>query len=208
MKLAICYDTETQCLPLYKERSHHPDQPHIVQLAAHLVDLNERKVVSTMNLIVKPEGWEIPEETAAIHGITTEMAMDVGIPEEEVLNVFMSLWNRRLRIAHNDAFDARIIRIGLKRFFPDDEMLIKQWEDGGRYCTLLKSKPIIKLPPTEKMKKSRFKNSFKPPNLGEAYKFFTGNNLEGAHNALVDIDACLAVYYGIQDRDMDDIMPF
>ena len=38
MKLAIFYDTETTGIPLFSEPSEHPGQPHIVQLAACLVD--------------------------------------------------------------------------------------------------------------------------------------------------------------------------
>lgn len=38
----------------------------------------------------------------------------------------------------------------------------------------------------------------KSANLGEAYKHFTGNELAGAHNALVDVQACMAVYFAIK----------
>lgn len=81
MNLALFYDTETTGLPLFKEPSEHPDQPHIVQLAACLVDLDTRKTIASMDVIVKPNGWTIPAEVSAIHGITTEHAMDVGISE-------------------------------------------------------------------------------------------------------------------------------
>ena len=40
----------------------------------------------------------------------------------------------------------------------------------------------------------------KSPNLGEAYKHFTGQDLVGAHDALVDIMACKTVYYGIKNH--------
>lgn len=44
MKTALFYDTETTGLPL----SEHPDQPHIVQLAAILVDLDTRREIASM----------------------------------------------------------------------------------------------------------------------------------------------------------------
>jgi len=44
------------------------------------------------------------------------------------------------------------------------------------------------------------RTNFKNPNLGEAYKFFTGKDLEGAHNAMVDVKACIEVYFGILDH--------
>ena len=76
MTLAIFYDTETSGLPLFKEPSEDPRQPHIVQLAACLVDLDTGQTVSSMDVIVRPNGWTIPDNVAAIHGITTERAMN------------------------------------------------------------------------------------------------------------------------------------
>lgn len=51
MNLALFYDTETQGLPLFKEPSEHPSQPHIVQLAACLLDLDTRKTIAGMDVI-------------------------------------------------------------------------------------------------------------------------------------------------------------
>jgi DNA polymerase III subunit epsilon len=36
----------------------------------------------------------------------------------------------------------------------------------------------------------------KSANLAEAYKHFTGLDLQGAHNAMVDVSACMTVYFG------------
>jgi len=55
MNIALAFDTETTGLPLFKEPSEHPDQPHIVQLAAVLVDLDTRRELASMDVIVKPE---------------------------------------------------------------------------------------------------------------------------------------------------------
>jgi DNA polymerase-3 subunit epsilon len=116
MKLALFYDTETTGLPLFKEPSEHPDQPHIVQLAACLVDLDTSNTIASMDVIIKPDGWVIPDEVSAIHGITTAHALDVGIPEELAVDMLMALWNERTRIGHNESFDARIVRIAQSRF--------------------------------------------------------------------------------------------
>ena len=64
MNPALFFDTETTGLPLFKEPSEHPDQPHLVQLAASLVDLDTRAVLSSIDVIVKPDGWTIPDEPA------------------------------------------------------------------------------------------------------------------------------------------------
>jgi DNA polymerase-3 subunit epsilon len=41
--------------------------------------------------------------------------------------------------------------------------------------------------------------SFKQATLSEAYEFFTGKKLEGAHDAMVDVRACMEVYFSCID---------
>lgn len=199
MKVALAYDTETSGLPLFSEPSEDPRQPHIVQLGARLVNLDERKVIATLDVIIKPEGWTIPDEVAAVHGITTERALAMGVPESLAVELLLELVKQaEVRIAHNETFDARIVRIACKRFF--DDATADKWKEGAAECTARLATPICKLPPTAKMVAAK-RNHPKTPNLGEAYEFFTGKKLEGAHNALVDVDACMAVYYAIRDRE-------
>ena len=202
MTIALFYDTETQGLPLFTEPSDHPDQPHIVQLAACLVDLTSRKTIASMDVIVRPDGWTIPAQVAAIHGITTEHALDVGIPEAQAVDMFMSLWRGRTRIAHNESFDARILRIALKRYVdPRDTNLAippsDDWKASRAECTQLLSTPILALPPTAKMRAAG-RNHFKSANLGEAYKHFTGKDLQDAHSAMADVQGCMEVYFAIK----------
>ncbi|MGB3882036.1 MAG: 3'-5' exonuclease [Diaphorobacter nitroreducens] len=202
MTVALFYDTETQGLPLFSEPSEHPGQPHIVQLAACLVDLTSRKTIAGMDVIVRPDGWTIPDQVAAIHGITTEHALDVGIPETQAVDMFMSLWRGRTRIAHNESFDARILRIALKRYVdPRDTNLAippsDDWKASRAECTQLLSTPILKLPPTAKMRAAG-RNHHKSANLGEAYEFFTGKKLENAHSAMADVQGCMEVYFAIK----------
>jgi DNA polymerase-3 subunit epsilon len=205
--IALFYDTETQGLPLFNEPSEDPRQPHIVQLAACLIDLGTKARIATMNVIVRPDGWEIPDEVAAIHGITTERAMDVGVPESVALGMFLQLWRFRTRIAHNESFDARIIRIALMRFGTDglhwSQSLASApadvWKDSPAECTQALATPIMKLPPTAKMMAAG-RNHHKSANLREAYQYFTGKELAGAHNAMVDVQACMAVWFAIKAR--------
>ena len=110
-----------------------------------------------------------------------------------MLNMIM---DDTLIVAHNAQFDKRIIRIALKRFFSDQD--VNRFCDHEFYCTAQKSKPLCKLPPTEKMLASpRFRNSYKQPKLSEAYKHFTGKELVGAHNAMIDVEACRTVFLAL-----------
>ena len=46
-------------------------------------------------------------------------------------------------------------------------------------------------------------DSYKWPTLAEAYRHFTGKELEGAHDALVDSEACLVVFRGLVELGFD-----
>ena len=204
MNLALFYDTETTGLPDFKAPSEAAHQPHIVQLAALLVDLDTRQTIQSMDVIVRPHGWTIPDEVAAVHGITTEHAADVGIPERLAVEMFMDLWNNRNRVAHNEQFDARILRIALMRHqgnifhSPSGKSVPDIWKEGRAECTARMATPICALPPTDKMKAvGRFHH--KTPNLGEAYRHFTGNDLQNAHSAMADVLACRDVYFSIKE---------
>lgn len=197
MNTALFFDTETTGLPLFREPSEHPDQPHLVQLAVLLMDLDKRETLAGMNVIVRPDGWVIPDDVAAIHGITTEKALALGVSESMALGMLLELWNEgepRMRIAHNEQFDARIIRIALMRH--EDARLADAWKAAPSMCTAQMATPIMKLPPTEKMLRAGF-NKHKTPNLGEAYRHFTGRELHGAHSAMVDVRACAEVFLAI-----------
>lgn len=194
----LCYDTETSGLPHWGKPSEDPCQPHVVQLCAELFDDESGHVFNAMNFIIKPQDWAIPDEVAAVHGITTEIALAHGLPMRAVLPVFLSLWKQAdIRLAHNESFDMRMLRIEIKRDSGFSDDFADKWKVAPAYCTQAKSSPILNLPPTAKMLAAGRKHA-KSPNLGEAYEFFTGRKLENAHNAAVDVAACKAVYLAIK----------
>lgn len=196
MSRVVFYDSETTGLPLFKQPSEHPDQPHIVQLGACLVDIDTRKVLATIDVMCKPDGWLIPDEAAAIHGITTEMAGDLGVPESLAVEMLLDLVGERTRIGHNESFDARMVRIACMRHFEPSQA--DAWKDGDAECTALLATPILKIPPTDRMKAAGF-TKFKTVNLREAVLHFTGKPLENAHSALADVHGCMAVWFAIRD---------
>lgn len=184
----IFFDTETTGLPLWEQPSDNPLQPHMVQLAALLVDSETKQVIQSMNVIVKPDGWEIPADVTAIHGITTEYAQQVGIPEPMALNLFLELWSGRHRIGHVQSFDARIIRIATKRYC--DEAVINAWKEGPSGCTAEMAKPIMQM-------SAKTRGKYKTPKLTEAYQHFLQKELQDAHTAMADAMACMEVYFAI-----------
>jgi DNA polymerase III subunit epsilon len=187
--LIMTYDTETTGFPLYKEPSEDLRQPHIVELAALLFDDATGELVEQMHAIVRPDGWEIPEEATAIHGITTEFALDKGRPEAEVLAEFLALHDlAMLRVAHNEDFDQRIVRIAIKRLGAgatqeERDTIADAFKAAPKYCT---------------MKADAKARGVKWPKLVEAYKHHTGKDLgEDAHSALFDARACAEVYFAM-----------
>lgn len=206
MKTILFYDTETTGLPLWNLPSEHPEQPHVVQLAAELCVEATGETLQQMNMIILPDGWVIPDEVAAIHGITTERAMIEGVAADLALSHFVEMWTEAdLRSGHNEPFDMRMVRIALMRhsFYSMQSIgtpptsFADYWKAAPSYCTQSNSTKIVNCPPTAKMLAAK-RTGPKSPTLAEAYLHFTGKPLEGAHDAMVDVRGCKAVYYGIK----------
>jgi len=198
MNLVCAYDTETTGLPDWKNPSDSHHQPHLVQLAAILADEDTGKVISTLDLIIQPDGWEIPQEVTDIHGITNEIANEVGVNEMDAVALFLQMVGSAKRLAHNRTFDLRIIRIATKRYFPENVQ--EKWAEKENHdCTMIMANPIMQMEP-----KGRY--GYKSPKLSEAYQHFMGKELQDAHSAIADARACLDIYFamkGLTSADTD-----
>lgn len=198
MTYLFCFDTETTGFIQKDRPASDPSQPHLVQLGCLLMTDTGQKVAS-VDLIIKPEGYTIPEQAAKVHGITTEIALAVGVPLMIAVAVFTNLRARASeRIAHNIAFDDKVMgaaihRTGRTPASPGPEL---------RSCTMELATPILDLPPTAKMIAAGY-NKPKPPTLGECYQYFFEKELIGAHSALVDCEACAEVYFEIRRRERE-----
>lgn len=199
MKPILFYDTETTGLPIWAKPSEDPAQPYITQIAAELCDEETGETLQAINFLIEPEGWTIPEDIQKLTGITQEKAERFGIKIGCVLPHFFYLWQKsEIRVAHNEPFDMRMIRIAMMRD-PAFQKHADKWKESPAFCTQSNSTNILKLPPTERMLAAG-RNTSKSPNLAEAYRHFTGKELDGAHNAAVDIMGCKAVYFGIKNH--------
>jgi len=198
MNLVCAYDTETTGLPDWKNPSDSHHQPHLVQLAAILADEDTGKVISTLDLIIQPDGWEIPQEVTDIHGITNEIANEVGVNEMDAVALFLQMVGSAKRLAHNRTFELRIIRIATKRYFPENVQ--EKWAEKENHdCTMIMAKPIMQMEP-----KGRY--GYKSPKLSEAYQHLMGKELQDAHSAIADARACLDIYFamkGLTSADTD-----
>lgn len=193
----ICiFDTETTGFPLFRDPSDDPRQPHIVDICA-LLYTPQGELVDSFEAMVRPDGWDIPNEVSVIHGITNELALEHGIPEHIAIEGFMNIWRQAgLRVAHNVSFDDRILRIGLMRFFGTE--VADEYRAGDKFCTCQTTTNIVQCPPTAKMIAAGRGKQYKQPTVAQALKFFTGEDLVGGHRARPDTEACARVYFALQ----------
>ncbi len=188
--MILFFDTETTGFPHKSKPVDHPDQPHIVQLAAALTE-DDGRVVSSFNFIIDPgveNGVRIPSAAAAIHGIDEERCWRVGIEPRHAFNAFEELHQRAdLVVGHNIEFDVEMMIGGFKRWLgPAYEALFGM----PRFCTMRQSTDICCIPSP--------RGGNKWPKLGEAYQHFFGEELTGAHDAMVDLMACKRVYFHLK----------
>lgn len=184
----LFFDTETTGIP---DRSWNWDTdfeqyPHIVQLAW----MHGCKQESH---IIRPDGWEIPEETIAIHGITMEKAMEQGEPFAAVIDHFIAdCHDAGLVCGHNIHFDTSIVKANILR-----ELGRAYYDATNVEDALYKGKRIDTMRATMKWVDARMANGrLKFPNLSELYsRCFPGETFP-AHDALEDVKAvakCLPV---------------
>lgn len=189
--MILFFDTETTGFFQDRLPVDHPDQPYTVQLAAQLCD-NEGEAIAGFSFIVN-SSVEIPERAAAVHGITTEKATELGVSPEFALNAFQHLYQRAdVACAHNIKFDKGVMEAAIARHYGRIRPLSKKL-----YCTMEAATPIINLPPTERMRAVGIDKP-KPPKLEECIRHFFGEDLEGAHDAMVDVNACRRVYFHLK----------
>jgi DNA polymerase III subunit epsilon len=143
-----------------------------------------------MNVIVQP-GMPIPEVVSNIHGITEELADRFGMPTDYAESMFSHLAQQAdLLVAHNIAFDLDIIAGVWKT--ADGILAMKK-----QYCTMLEGA-------RHNIPKAHTGRS-KWPKLSDAYRHFYGRELEGAHDAMVDVRACRDVYFALQGQTMPTV---
>jgi DNA polymerase III epsilon subunit-like protein len=185
--LHLIYDTETTGLPIdYKAHVHDVDNwPRLVQLAWAVVD-DDFKTLTSRNYIINPHGlFDIPVEASSIHGITDERANDEGIDIILPLVEFQlaqELCN--VQVGHNVNFDRKVI--GAEFIRADMEEAYERGKSMDRVCTMFKTIKFCGL---------KNKNGGpKFPTLQELHTRIFGEGFEGAHDAMVDINATIRCY--------------
>jgi len=200
----LFFDVETSGLPPFG-REDPIDQTigRVCQLAAILTG-PDGEHIEAMNHFIKPDGWVIPPETTAIHGITTEHCDQHGIPMIDALTRFNEMKEKATdRAAYNINFDKRLMA-------REAEILgVPHSSEGiATHCVMQMASPICKMAPTYKMLAANRKG-FKSPKLQEAYTLIFGQPFDGAHDAMSDVIATIALFFKIKEieREKQPILP-
>lgn len=161
----------------------------MVQLAC-LLYTEEGVLKEEHNYLVKPKGFSIPFAATKIHRITTERALAEGLALETVLNEFKVLLDQNpLLVAHNVNFDHAILGAEYYRQFQQDPLhLVPKFctmtnPEVIRYCALPANSP---------------RGGYKWPKLEELYYKLFRQELKGAHDALVDIQATARCFWELR----------
>jgi len=191
--MQIIFDCETTGLPVTRgydkyfppEETKRYENARIVQIGYIILD-GDKEVVSR-SILVKPNGFVIPEEATRIHQISQERAMREGKEAKVVWAILAKeLEKCDTFIAHNLLFDYNVLLAELYRHEKENLNLITALKNLKLYCT---------------MKNGRQTFAFhKAPKLTELYKLCYPDGVwHQIHDALDDCRGCLLCYKRLRD---------
>ncbi len=181
----LIFDTETTGLP---KRNNVPisevdNWPRVVQIAWQLHD-ESGDLSEHHNLLIQPDGYEIPYSAEKIHGISTEKAQKHGIPLVEALRKFNeSVSKATCLVGHNIRFDINVLGAEFIRSGVPTDFLEKK-----QACTMRQSTDHLKL-------QGGRGGKFKAPKLMELYEYLFEGQFMEAHNAAADVEATTRCFF-------------
>ena len=182
----LIFDTETTGLP---KRWNAPlteseNWPRCVQIAWQVHDI-KGSIISHEDYLIQPNGFTIPFDSEKVHGISTALAKNKGVPIEKVLENFKNVINQvEFLVGHNISFDRNImgaeyLRVGLKDALEGKAIIDTCTEETALLCKLSGGRG----------------GKFKLPTLSELYYHLFKKNFEEAHNATSDVEATTRVFF-------------
>ena len=188
----LFFDTETTGFPDDKAPVTALKQPHILQLAA-ILDGDEQRTFSSINLIINAGCGEVPPDAAKVHGISKAIYEKFGVSRITALAAFHGLVTAAdVLIGHNIEFDLKMLKIAYARA-GKVEKFTSEVASKSQFCTMQSTTDIVKIPG---------RRGYKWPKLQEAYKALVNpQGFEGAHDAMADVKACRQVFYMLKKED-------
>jgi DNA polymerase-3 subunit alpha len=176
----LIFDTETTGLPKRWDApiTDTDNWPRCIQIAWQLHDAMGN-CIEHQDYLVKPEGFNIPYDAEKIHGISTELAEEQGVPLSEVLEKFnAALAKTKFVVGQNVKFDlnimgAEFVRENVANSLQELPVLDTCTEHTANLCQI----------PGGRYGK------FKLPTLTELHEFLFNTPFDEAHNATADVEA-------------------
>jgi DNA polymerase III epsilon subunit-like protein len=197
----LFFDTETNGLPQSKNAltSNLANWPIIVQIAWQLwdfTDITAAKRIEADSYIIQPDTsvvWNA--ESAAIHGISKDTAIEKGVSRTEVLNAFMLVAKKaHVLCAHNLAFDKPVLKA---EYLRQNTGEVFRWWPAIEYCTMENTKNILKLP----SKFGKAWDPYKMPRLAELHKYLYGEDVKFEwHSAAGDVECLVSCFHELLRR--------
>jgi len=176
----LIFDTETTGLPKnYNAPIIDTDNwPRCVQIAWQLHDAMGN-LVDHQDYLVRPDGFNIPYESEQIHGISTALAEQDGVPLGEVLEKFnAALAKTKFVVGQNVEFDINVMGCEFFR---------------GQVENPLQELPVLDTCTEHTAQLCQIPGGrggkFKLPTLTELHEFLFGEPFAEAHNATADVEA-------------------
>ncbi|MBO6880946.1 DNA polymerase III subunit alpha [Winogradskyella sp.] len=176
----LIFDTETTGLPKRWDApiTDTDNWPRAIQIAWQLHDAMGN-CIEHQDYLIKPEGFNIPYDAEKIHGISTELAAERGVPLAEVLEKFnTALAKTKFVVGQNVGFDlnimgAEFVREDVENPLQEFPVLDTCTEHTAELC---------------KIPGGRY-GKFKLPTLTELHEFLFNKPFAEAHNATADVEA-------------------
>lgn len=198
MQNILFFDTETTGLNNAKYNDTHHVQPRAIQLGLKLDDADGTERAA-LNFLVSGEDWgphkqEMHPKAFEAHGIPEEISDSMGVHLVSAYEIFSDLIGAAdVIVAHNARYDITVMRRMAKVY---SEFVGSKYVDPfiGKIGvdTMLEAIPIVKALPKRN-------GTYKWPRLEECVKHFYDEEMEGAHDALVDVRYTARVYYTLRE---------
>ncbi len=187
MHRVLLLDTETTGLPRI-DAGGTLIQPRIVTIS-WLLGLADGQSERERSYVVRPDGFIIPREATAIHGISTEHALATGSSLHTVLRQLCEdcdALRPEMVVAHNASFDRPVVEAEFQRLG-----LLSPLTPLRSICTMRSTVPLCRIP-------RRHGAGFKWPTLQELHVRLFARPFEGAHDSASDVRAlfkCFSTLY-------------
>ena len=186
IKMYLIFDTGTTGLPKRWDApiTDTDNWPRCIQIAWQLHDAMGN-CIEHQDYLVQPDGFNIPYDAEKIHGISTELAQEQGIPLAEVLEKFNeALSKTKFVVGQNVKFDLNIMGAEFVR---------------GDVVNPLQELPVLDTCTEHTASLCQIPGGrygkFKLPTLTELHEYLFNVPFSEAHNATADVEATTRCFF-------------